>query len=708
MKEQIITPAARSSISRTVIAITLLLPFLTTFSAHAQKNLHLFSPDKTLSFDLKLTDTALLYSVTYKGKSLIDHSPLSLSFQDQPNLQQELAIDKPITRHGEEDYSLIVGKTSHVHDQYKELTVPLREKKSPFRQIRLVVRAFNTGLAFRYEFPEQKGWANLKLTAENTGFHLHGDPTVRALLLPNFTSSHEGKYTILPLHSLKEDTLMDMPALFEFPGGIYMAITEAALLDYAGMYLVKHGGTLTSRLSPLPGSPGDSSSSGSNPPRGPSLCVESTLPHQSPWRVLLISDRVGALIESNMITDLCPPRRISDISWIRPGKTTFPWWNGNVTPDTLNAPGNNFVTQQYYIDFCARAGLEYHSVVEYGLHEWYVNDGAGFTPGPHADPTHAVPGLDMKAVCDYAHSKGVGIRVWVHWAALYPRLDSAFAQFERWGISGMMVDFMDRDDQQMVNIQTEILEKAALHHLHIQFHGAYKPTGLSRTYPNEFTREGTLNYEVNKWDKKIDPDHDINIPFTRMLAGPTDYHLGGFRAVPDSLFVVQYTRPLMMGTRCHMLAMYVVLESYLGMVCDYPAAYEGQPGFEFLQKVPTVWDETRVLDAAVGKYVVIARRKGNDWFIGGITNHEGRQLEIPMTRLEIPMALPDNSIGGNSGNSGGNGGAKYNATIYSDAADTRTNPNHLDRQSRNLTRTDSLSVIMAPGGGWAAHLKRLP
>ena len=168
--------------------------------------------------------------------------------------------------------------------------------------------------------------------------------------------------------------------------------------------------------------------------------------------------------------------------------------------------------------------------MEYGLHQWYTDDGVSFMPGPHSDPTKPVPGLDMKEICDYAATKGVGIRVWVHWWALYPKLDSAFAIFEKWGLKGMMVDFMDRDDQEMVNIQTEILEKAAQHHLHIQFHGAYKPTGLSRTYPNEFTREGTLNYETDKWDDKgLSPDHDLNIAFTRLLAGSTDYHLGGFR-----------------------------------------------------------------------------------------------------------------------------------------------------------------------------------
>ncbi len=401
----------------------------------------------------------------------------------------------------------------------------------------------------------------------------------------------------------------------------------------------------------------------------------------------MIGDKIGTLIESNILTHLNEPNKLKDVSWLKPGKTTFPWWNGNITPDTLNAPGNNFVTQQYYIDFCARNGIEYHSVVEYGLHQWYVDDGVGFQPGPNADVTKPVPGLDMKEVCDYAKSKGVQVRVWVHWAALYPKLDSAFAIFEKWGLSGMMVDFMDRDDQEMVNIQTEMLEKAAKHKLHIQFHGAYKPTGLHRTYPNEFTREGTLNYEVNKWDKRVTPDHDLDIIFTRMLAGSTDYHMGGFRAVPDSLFKVQYTRPLMMGTRCHMLGLYIVFENYLQMVCDYPAAYEGQEGFEFIKKVPTVWDETKVVDAKLREYVVIARRKGNDWYLGGVNNHSARELNIALNFLD---------------------NRKYIAEIFSDADDAAINPNNLKKQTLVVTNKDAISIKFAAGGGVAIHFSRQP
>ena len=438
------------------------------------------------------------------------------------------------------------------------------------------------------------------------------------------------------------------------------------------MYLSKENNVLVSKLSPLPGQT--------------EIKVKAPLPHYSPWRVLMISDRIGTLLESNILTSLSEPCKLKDVSWIKPGKTTFPWWNGNVVPDTLNAPGNNFVTNQYYIDFCARNGLEYHSVVEYGLHQWYTDDGVGFQPGPHSDVTTPVPGLDMKEICDYGKEHGVGIRVWVHWAALYPKLDTAFDVFEKWGLKGMMVDFMDRDDQQMVNIQTEILQKAAQHHLHIQFHGAYKPTGENRTYPNELTREGTLNYEVNKWDKRITPDHDLNIVFTRSLAGPTDYHLGGFRAVPDSLFRVQYTRPLMLGTRCHMLAMYVVLQSSLAMVCDYPAAYQGQPGFEFIKEVPTVWDETKVPGAKFNEYVVIARKKGDDWFAGAITNHSARNISFSLAFL---------------------GDGKYEAEIYSDADDVNINPNHLKKENRIVSKDDSLSIHLAAGGGMAIHLKKI-
>jgi len=652
--------------------INLLVIIISIFSCKgfAQTNIKLASPNGNLIFNLRIINKSLTYDVIFKNKKLIENSLINLQFDDG-ELNKSIHSGRPIFRDTTEDYDLVVGKTSHVHTHYKEVTLPL-ESLSNGKKINIKVRAFDDGVAFRYEFVEQRGKQTFTLVDENSNFNLHGDPVVRTLFLPNFLSSHEGYYTTIPFSKVKNDTLMDIPTLFEFPGKIFMAITEAGLLDYAGMYLLKHNGILTGKISPLPDQQ--------------LIKVRARFPHVSPWRVLMISDRVGELIETNILTTLCPPSKIKDVSWLHPGKTTFPWWNGNVVPDTLNAPGNNFVTQQYYIDFCARNNIQYHSVVEYGLHQWYTDDGIGFQPGPHADVTKPVPGLDMKEVCDYARTLGVGIRVWVHWAALYPKLDSAFAIFEKWGLQGMMVDFMDRDDQKMVNMQTEMLEKAAQHHLHIQFHGAYRPTGLSRTYPNEFTREGTLNYEVDKWDPDgISPDHDINMPFTRMLAGSTDYHLGGFRAVPRSAFKTQYTRPLVLGTRCHMLAMYVVLENYLQMVCDYPSAYEGQPGFEFIQKIPTSWDETKVLNAGVSEYITIARRKNSDWYVGTITNHQERNITIPLNFLEA---------------------GEYMVELFTDANDVSENPNHLVKQTEKLSNTDTINVKVAGGGGMVMRITK--
>ncbi len=649
----------------------LLLSLVISAQLAAQSKVRLYSPDKKIFFEFKVTAGGPEYSVRYNNQLLIDHSKLSLSFVNKDEWGTGLIIAAPgIFTHGEDNYSLPAGKTSNVHDFYEEVLIPLRERRGAKRLITLVVRAFNDGIAFQYLFTPMPGWKSYTITDENTQFDLIGNPKVRVAFLENFTTSHEHRYNVLPLKDIKDDTLMDMPALFEFPGKIFMAITEANLVNYAGMSLIKRNGTLTSQLSPLPGQSG--------------IKVKVSLPHQTPWRVLMISDRIGALIESNILTNLAAPCEIKDLSWLKPGKATFHWWNGDVLPDTTFEAGINFDFNKYYIDFASRNGIEYHTIIGNRGVAWYQNDGMEYQPGPNTDVTKPRPTLDIKAICDYARSKGVGIRFWVHWKALYPKLDSAFMLFEKWGVKGMMVDFMDRDDQEMVKIQEEILRKAAEHHLEIQFHGAYKPTGLSRTYPNESTREGTLNYENDKWGNLITPDDDIEIPFTRGLAGPTDYHLGGFRAEPASRFKPQVSRPHVLGTRCHMLAMYVILENHLSMVCDDPEAYEGQDGFDFLKKVPTVWDQTVVPGAESGEWVSIARRKGTDWYIGTINNSKARTVSIPLNFLS-----PGN----------------YHAEIYSDAPDVAENPNHLLLQTRSLSPSDSLTINLPDGGGQVIYLQ---
>jgi alpha-glucosidase len=369
--------------------------FLLT-SAYGKSPLRLYSPDKKILYEFEIRNGQPGYRVLYQQKLLIDFSVINVVFNGD-SLTQGVRLEKWTHMDSVEQYTLMTGRSSQVKDPFSQLILYLTELKRPLRKVEIQIRAFDDGIAFRYVFP---GVANdsLMIMREHSSFEISGNPFVHALVLPDYHTSHEGNYLHRNYRDLPEDSLIDMPMLMELPDNIYMAITEAALLDYAGMYLVKTKSGLSSNLSPLPGNEG--------------YAVKAVLPHESPWRVILISKGPGRLLESNLITDLAPPCRLNDLSWLKPGKTTFPWWNGNVTPDTLNAPGNNFVTQQYYIDFCARSKIEYHSVVEYGLHQWYQDDGVSFMPGPNSNVLKAVPGLDMQEVCNYAHSKGVGVRVW--------------------------------------------------------------------------------------------------------------------------------------------------------------------------------------------------------------------------------------------------------------------------------------------------------
>lgn len=639
-------------------------------SLFARKSVQLTSPNGKLKFSLTLEREHPVYDIQYQKQALVQNSPLSLVF-DNGAFGEGLKMNKPVFSTKEETYELIVGKSKTVHSLSKEVVIPLEETTAPFRKINLVVRAFNDGIAFRYEFPEQPNWKSYVMYDENTAFNVVDNPKFLGMYLPSYQTSHEATYSHVKYEEIKERNLMDMPALFEYPNHIFMAITEAAVRDYAGMYLWKENGCLQGKLSPKLNQE--------------QIKVEASLPHQSPWRVFMISDRVGALIESDLLTNLNEPCKIEDTSWIKPGKTTFTWWNGNVTPDTTFLGGNNFPTNKYYIDFAARNGLDFHSIYGYAEQPWYTDDGTWFGfPGENSDITKPVSSLNMQEICDYAKSQGVQIHLWTNWKPLYAKIDEAFALFEKWGVVGMMIDFMDRDDQEMIRIQEEFLAKAAKHHLFVQFHGSSKPSGLHRTYPNEFTREGTLNYENFKGCMVTTADHDISMPFTRLLAGAADYHLGGFRALPKDKFKIQQSNPYVTSTRCHMLAMYVVLESYLGMICDTPEAYEGQPGFEFLQTVPTTWDKTVVPDASVNEYVAIARRHGDDWYVGAINNSQARNVEIALDFL---------------------GKGDYKVTLYKDARDTDTNPNHLIKDTLTVTAKDKITVPLASDGGAAMHIQ---
>ncbi|RGN29646.1 glycoside hydrolase family 97 protein [Bacteroides oleiciplenus] len=639
----------------------------------AQQNISVSSPDGKLKFLLKITPETVSYEVNYKKQLLVENSLLGFSF-DNGEFGSNLKTGKVRRKSIDETYELVVGKVSSARNHCNEMIVPLQEKEAPGRLINLVVRAFNDGVAFRYEFPEQEGWNSYVMYDEKTQFRLNGNPMALLMYLPGYINTHEGVYTHTEYDKIAKKRLIEMPVTLEFDNGIYMSITEAAVRDYAGMYLVKEKDGFAGKLSPRLGQE--------------KIKVEiNEFPHRTPWRVLSVADRVGGLLETNILTSLNEPCKIEDTSWIKPCRTTFTWWNGNVVPDSTFSPGNNFETNKYYIDFAARNGLDAHGIYGYAETPWYYDDNFNFGwAGPNADITRPIPCLNMPRIVEYAKSKGVGIHLWVHWRPLYDKLEEAFALYEKWGVKGLMVDFLDRDDQEMIRIQEEILQAAARHRLFIQFHGSSKPSGLTRTYPNEFTREGTLNYEVCKWDTLVNADHDISVPFTRLLAGPTDYHLGGFRALPRSEFKIQYVNPYVMSTRCHMMAMYVVLENHLTSLCDTPMAYEGQPGFEVLRTVPGTWDEMHVPLAEFNKYVTVARRNGTDWWVGALNDGTARTLNLKLDFL---------------------GEGEYRAEVYTDAPDAERNPNHLSKEIRTVTRKDKIELPLAVDGGAVLRISKL-
>ena len=639
----------------------------------AQQNLSISSPDGKLKFSLKVTPENISYEVNYKKQPLVENSSLGFNF-DSGEFGSNLKVGKVRRKSIDETYELVVGKVSTARNHCNEMVVPLQERVSPGRLINLVVRAFNDGIAFRYEFPEQEGWNSYVMYDEKTQFRLSGNPMALLMYLPGYINTHEGVYTHTGYDKIAKKRLIEMPVTLEFENGVFMSITEAAIRDYAGMYLVKEKDAFAGKLSPRLGQE--------------KIKVEiNEFPHRTPWRVISVSDRIGGLLETNILTSLNEPCKIEDTSWIKPCRTTFTWWNGNVVPDSTFSPGNNFETNKYYIDFAARNGLDAHGIYGYAETPWYYDDNFNFGwAGPNADITRPIPCLNMPRIADYAKSKGVGIHLWVHWRPLYDKLEEAFALYEKWGVKGLMVDFLDRDDQEMIRIQEDILKVAAKHRLFIQFHGSSKPSGLTRTYPNEFTREGTLNYEVCKWDTLVNADHDISIPFTRLLAGPADYHLGGFRALTRSKFKIQYVNPYVMSTRCHMMAMYVVLENHLTSLCDKPEAYEGQPGFEVLRTVPGTWDEIRVPLAEFNKYVTVARRSGTDWWVGTLNDGTARTLNLRLDFL---------------------GDGKYQAEIYTDAPDADENPNHLNKETRTVTCKDVIELPLAADGGSVLRISKL-
>jgi alpha-glucosidase len=558
-----------------------------------------------IQYRVRLDDHDVILPSAFAVK-LADGSELGGNCEIMRSRQQ--SIDAAFEQHP--------GKRRVVEDRCREATITLRERTEPQREWRLIVRAYNDGVALRREIPEQSDGPELTIADESTEFAFPAATIATYLPLPNFVSSHEGLYERRPVDRIASETLMDVPLVAEIPDVGWAALHEANLTNYAGMYLSRigvEGGRLRTRLAPRP--------------EEPAVAIRARLPHSSPWRVVFVGRRLEPLIESDLLLRLNAPCELSDVSWIKPGKTTFPWWNGFYEEKVPFTPGLNTATALHYIDFCADYGIPYHSLDGTNDAAWY----GGPIQYEGDDPTTPIDGLDLPAVLKHARERGVRLRLWLHWRAAFDHMERAFPIYRQWGVEGVMIDFMDRNDQEMVGFQHRLLKLAAENQLTVTLHGVAPPTGLERTYPHLLNSEAVMNWEYDKWTAEgVPPAHDVTVAGTRMLAGPLDFHQGTLRGVPREEFRARNEAPLVIGTPCRMLASYVVYQNHLPMMADYPTAYRKHPLTRILAEIPSTWDDTRVLDIQLGQYVAIARRSGDEWWIGAMIDDAPQTLAFPL------------------------------------------------------------------------------
>ncbi len=656
-------------------------------TAAAAEPLTVASPDGnlTLAFELKANPQPYLpgerayYRVAWKGAPILNDSPLGLDFIGARPMDRDFEIVATGRKSNDTTWENPFGSKRIVPDKYNELIVSLREKQAPGRRVDIVFRAYDEGVALRYIVPKQGALEKFALASEDTGFYFAREAYGFALNMGRFNTHNEGEYVRTPLDQIKSSAIINLPLLVDMPGGPWAALIEADLDDYAGMYV---GG--------VTGIPGALTTKLSMPPRKEYLArnmttaeraaneqpVVGATPLKTPWRALMVAPTPGRLIETNyFILNLNPPCAIPDPSWIKPGKSAWDWWSGSYAKNVPFEPGMNTATMKHYVDFAGAHGIEYMLI------------DAGWYPGT-ADTatdriTEYIPEVNIPEIIAHAKSKGVRILLWVEFRPLDKQLDAALAQYEKWGVAGIKVDYMNRDDQDMVNMTNKWIRKCAEHHLTIDLHGAYKPTGIERTYPNVQTREAVMGMEYNKWSERVTPEFQVMIPFTRMLVGPMDFTPGSFHNAAKGKFEIKDPEPLSQGTRANQLAMYVVYDSPLVMLADYPGAYENQPGLEFIEKVPTVWDETRVLAGEPGQYITTLRKKGNAWYLGSMTNWDARDFEIPLSFL---------------------GKGRYEARIFADGPNAATDGTSLSVVVKKVKAGDKLPVHLAPGGGLAVIL----
>ena len=639
--------------------LLLLFAAMGLIAANAQR-ISVKSPDNNIIITV-LNNESLSYTITYKGQNIVNPSALGFELKDESPMNANFNLVSQSLKSFNETWTPVVkSKHAKIINHYNELQLILKEKSGPMRQLELYFRAFNDGAAFRYKLSRSSKIGDRQILKELTTFNIPSDPKAWVVDYKGYASSNEAEFMEHPLSFLNEKSIAGLPFLMDY-GNCWVAITEAKIENYPGFYIGTNGTSnmLTTKLVPIPGEP--------------ETGVKARFNDEvyTPWRVLMIGDTPGALIESEIVQNLNDPCAIKDPSWIKPGKSAWDhWWSGEVK---MEMP----VIKQY-IDLASEMGWPY-MIVDW---QWY-----GKFNVSEADITQSAPQLNLPELIKYAGSKKVKLILWlysndVNRNAAYK---TAFPLYRQWGIAGVKIDFMDRDDQQMVNWYHDIIKCAAENHLLVDFHGAYKPDGIIRTYPNQITREGVMGNEYYKFSDNMSPEHNVKLAFTRMLAGGMDYTPGAFLNVTREQWKKEVIPALVWNTRAAELSKFVIYESAMTVVCDHPDHILNQPGADFLKIVPTVWDDIKFIGGYPGEYVAIAKRSGDKWFIGVMNNRKGKSIDLKLNFLP-------------AGN--------YEAELWSDTQNSDAYPKELKKSIQAIKPGQTLPVTMAKNGGFVAVIRQ--
>ena len=646
--------------------------------AAAPRHFELASPDGHLRLGVD-AGPQITYTLDRDGVSVMAPSGLSVQLADGTAYDGSVRFEKALRRSVDDSFATPVYKRSTVRDHFNELTLR-------YKTFDLVFRAYDAGVAWRFVSRAKAGFT---VRDEQAEFRFAEDveatvPYVRHDSQADpFLNSFETYYQIHPLSAWKDDIAL-LPTSFAMRNGWRVNITESDLLDYPGMYLKHLGGTALGGA--YPPYPKEVVQGGHNRLQGIVRSKEDFIAKQPagaalPWRIVAVATSDVRLLDSDLAYVLGRPAAGTDWSWVKPGKVAWDWWNDwNLYGVDFRA-GINTQTYKYYIDFAAAHGIEY-VILDEG---WAVN--------LQADLFQVVPEIDLPEIVDYAGAKGVGIILWAGYWAMNRDIEGICKHYSEMGVKGFKVDFMNRDDQQMVQFFTRVAETAARYHLLVDFHGAFKPAGLQRPYPNVINHEGVNGLEQMKWAAAGTDQvtYDVQIPFIRMFAGPLDYTQGAMRNATRGNYRPVNSEPMSQGTRCRQLAEYVIFEAPLTMLCDSPSNYLAEPEcLQWMAEVPTVWDETVALAGRVGDYAAIARRKGDTWYVGAMTDWEARELEIDL-RAFLPAG-------------------RYEMEVFRDGPNADRAARDYVRQTQTVTvaaERHILPVRMAPGGGWTARFRKL-